>query len=331
MEFFFAHPQILLLVSSLLPIIFFLKYKFYKPKIYRYPLAQFLKNSNLGSQSFKRKFLNVLRVITLILLAAMIARPQWQQKLSNAKTEGIDIVLAIDVSQSMECFDDYQDPRKRIDVAKQQAQNFVEKRIDDQIGVTIFGKYAMTIAPPTLDKNMLNQVISRLQINDIDSSCTNLSEGLALAASRLKESKAKSKVVVLLTDGQPTGTTEISMERALQFAKDLNVKVYTIGVGNENGAFFKMPNGAYCQVQEAGADFQLLNKISKSTGGKTFKATNPKEIEDAYNQIDLLEKTEKKTNQYFSYHDIFWPIALAIIALMFLENFLQGFWWRGIW
>lgn len=331
MELCFAHPHFLIFLSLFMPLIFLLKYRLHKPKNYKYPLANFLKTSSVNSQKFKLFFMSLLKVATFILAGLLISRPQWKEQLTDAKIDGIDIVLGIDVSASMEFVDDLRDPRTRIDVAKKQAQNFVEKRTDDQIGVVVFGVYAMTIAPITFDKNLLNQVISRMQIHDIEATSTNLSEGLALAISRLKNSKAKSKIVVLLTDGQPTGPTEISIEKAIQLAKELDVKVYTIGVGGDDGGYIQHFPGSYYKVSEQGVDFELLNKISSNTGGQTFKAKNPKEIEDAYKQIDLLEKTTKHADQYFSYNDIFWPIVGTILALIFLTNFLQAFVWRGVW
>lgn len=314
-----------------LPILFLIRAKFHRSKVYKYPLASFLKLAGFGNRSLKGPILFALRATILALAAILVSRPLWVDHVSNVKVDGIDVVLALDMSNSMELLDDPNDPRTRIQVARKEAVNFIKRRLDDQISVVVFGAQSTTMAPLTLDKKMLEEVVSRLKIGDVDPMATNLSEGLALSAVRLKDSKAKSKIIILLTDGHPTGSTQVSMERAIQLAKDLEARVYTIGVGSAHGGYLAVAPGYYQRAMDAGVDFELLEKISKATGGKTFCAQNPKEMEEAYKQIDLLEKTERQSSEYYSYRDIFWPIVTVILAFMFLEVFLASWLWRSVW
>jgi Ca-activated chloride channel family protein len=331
MELSFVYPSLLIAMGLALPIILLLKIKFERTQIYKYPLANFLK-LNLQQRGVWQKWvLFALKAMMFLLGALIIARPQWRESLKNVRIEGIDIVMAIDVSQSMLCFDDLHDRRSRIVVAKQQALDFVNNRLDDQIGITIFGKHALTLAPLTIDKMMLENVISSLEIGDIDDTATNLAEGLALAVARLNNSQAKSKVVILLTDGRPNNQGHVTMEKAIQLAKDLDVKVYTIGIGSEHGGYFESHFGIMQAGGDGGADFVLLEKIAQSTGGKCFSASNPREIAQAYQQIDQLEKKDSQINQYYNCSDIFWPLMLSLLGILLLHNFLQAFIWRGLW
>ncbi len=123
----------------------------------------------------------------------------------------------------------------------------------------------------------------------------------------------------------------VSMDKAIQLAKDLGVKVYTVGIGSPHGGYVAIAPGYYQRAFDGGVDLELLERISKATGGKTFSAHNPKEMEDVYRQIDLLEKTERKSSDYYSYTDIFWPIAWVILICVLLEVLLSSYVWRGVW
>lgn len=331
MELNFAHPYFLLAMCVLFPIILLIKIYVFRPKVYRYPLTSFLRGSGVSGSSLKGPIMFLLRAIIIGLSILLISRLQWVDRIDEVKVNGIDIVLALDLSGSMDFVDDLKDPRSRLFVAKNEAINFVKRRLDDQISIVIFGSNSMTVSPLTFDKVMLERVISRLAIGDVDPISTNLSEGLALSVARLKDSKAKSKIIVLLTDGQPTGTTQVSMERAIQLAKEFEIKVYTIAVGNSDCAYAIAGPGHIQRVNGQSIDHELLEKIAKSTGGIPFVAQNPAAMEEAYRQIDLLEKTERQSNNYFSYSDIFWPIASVILILIFIESVLLGWLWRGLW
>lgn len=331
MELNFAHPYFLAAMCILFPIILLFKIYFFRPKVYRYPLTSFLRGSGVSGASFKGPIMFLVRALIIGLSILLISRLQWVDRIAEVKVNGVDIVLAIDMSGSMELIDDPRDPRPRLTVAKKEAINFIKRRLDDQISIVIFGADSTTISPLTFDKLMLERVVSRLSIGDIDSTSTNLSEGLALSVARLKDSKAKSKIIVLLTDGQPSGKTQVSMERAIQLAKDFEIKVYTIAVGNPDGSYAVVSSGYLHRIGVCSIDFELLEKIAKSTGGMPFVAQNPAEMEEAYRQIDLLEKTERQSNNYFSYTDIFWPIASVILILIFIESVLIGWMWRGLW
>jgi len=247
---------------------------------------------------------------------------------SIMQVEGIDIVLTLDVSGSMQIFDDLRDRRQRIQVAKDEAVRFIEKRIDDPIGVVIFARDSISRCPLTLDKNILRQVVGELELGYINPDGTSLGTGLATAVNRLRKSKAKSKIIILLTDGEPT-PEKVSPESAIDLAKQFGIKVYTIGIGNEKGGYIQHP---FLGVHEVGISLntQLLKKIANETGGMFFRASNPKQLREIYNKIDALEKTEYQTDIFHKFYEAFLSFIWVVLLLLGLELFLRLFIWRGV-
>ena len=318
--FYFLIPFFVLLVLY--------RVKFYKSPIYNYSLLSFFKKNNLVKSSGYKKVLFSLRFMTLFLLLILIARPQWVDSKSKINVEGIDIVLAIDVSGSMQVFDDLKDRRSRIQVAKQEAIRFIEKRIDDPMAIVIFAKDTISLCPLTLDKKILKEVVFNLELGFINPEGTSLGTGLATAVNRLRNSNSKSKIIILLTDGVPTDE-KINPEKAIKLANQYDIKVYTIGIGNEQGGFFNHP---FAGVQRAGTslDIELLKKIAKKTGGKFFKANNPTQMRGIYNQIDLLEKTERDTDVFHNYYEAFLSFIWFLLLLLGLEFLLKLTFWKSL-
>ena len=270
-----------------------------------------------------------MRAVTLCGLIFLIARPQIVDERSFVNIEGVDIVMAIDVSGSMEAFDDIRDRRTRIEVAKAEAIRFIEKRTNDPIGIVLFAHDALSRCPLTLDKKFLKELVGLLHIGIINHTETALGTGLATAVNRLKNSQAKSKIVILLTDGEPTSTEKINPEVAMELAQQFNIKVYTIGIGAENGGF------GYDQFGRIGRfpsslNVALLKQIAEKTGGKFFKANNPQDMRHIYDTIDKLEKTEYQTNLFHNYYEAFLSFMWIIVLLFALELFLSLFVWRGV-
>lgn len=317
---YFLIPVFLLLVLYRL--------KFYKSPIYSYSLASFFKYKNLNKSGFYKKILFSLRFLVLFFLIFLIARPQWVDSNSKVNVEGVDIILAIDISGSMRAFDDLSDKRTRIEVAKSEAIRFIDKRENDPIGIVVFAADAITLCPLTLDKKMLKEIVNQLEIGYLEPDGTFLGTGLAMSVNRLKNSKAKSKIIILLTDGVPN-QDKISPEVAVNLAKEFGVKVYTIGVGNEKGGFAVHPFMGLQQIQDS-LDIKLLEKIAKETGGHFFRADNPKQLREIYDKINSLEKTEYQTNIFYKYYEAFKDFIWFILLILFLELFLKLFIWRSI-
>ena len=272
-----------------------------------------------------------LRAAIISLCVLIAARPQWVDQQSQVDVEGIDIVLSLDISGSMQIFDDLHDRRSRIDVAKSEAINFIEKRINDPIGIVVFGAETLSLVPPTMDKELLRESVSKLKIGDVNPNGTALEQGLASAVARLRNSKASSKVIILLTDGQPTGASAISIEQAIDLAKQYNIRVYTMGVGSEHGGYIEY----FGRVIEAGQqedsiDRALLEHIANETGGKFFHAKSPREIKEIYNTIDQLEKTKQTSNLFSQSYEALSIFLWPLLILLLCEILLRTWFWRGL-
>lgn len=302
---------------------------FHKSPYYTYPLSKDLAQHKHTHHRHHKKIFFLLRLAALLGLIFLIARPVWIDERSRVNIEGIDIVLAIDVSDSMNIFDDLRDRRSRIEVAKQEAIRFIEKRIDDPIGVVVFGREVVSRCPLTLDKNILKEIVGSLEIGNVNPQGTWLGTGLATAINRLRTSKAKSKVIVLLTDGEPTPPEKVEPDVAINLAKQFGIKVYTIGIGNENGGYFTHPFFGVQQVPYS-LNVPLLKKIAGQTGGMFLKANNPKEMRAAYDTINKLEKTEYQTTLFHRYYEAFLTFIWIILGLLALELILRLFIWRGV-
>jgi len=324
----FAYYHILYIAVPIFVLVLLYRLRFYKTPIYLYALADFFKKKHVTKKSNHKKVFFALRAISLFMLMFLVARPQWVDSKSKMNVEGVDIVLAVDVSGSMQVFDDQHDRRSRMQVAKDEAIRFIEKRTDDPIGVVIFAKDAISSCPLTLDKHILKEVVGKLEIGYINPDGTSLGTGLATAVNRLRKSKAKSKIIVLLTDGEPT-PEKIDPEIATTLAKEFGIKVYTIGIGNPKGGFIKHP---LFGIQRVGFSINvpLLKKIAQQTGGKFFRASNPAQLRQIYDTIDRLEKTEYQTDIFNRFYEAFLSFIWIFLLLFGLELVFRFWLWRGL-
>lgn len=267
----------------------------------------------------------ILRMIAIACLIVALARPQKRNDDQLTHGEGIDIVLTMDVSGSMGSRDILP---SRLEVAKEVAEEFVKNRPVDRIGLVIFSGESFTQCPITTDKNTLLSQIYLLESRRFLIDGTVIGEGLATAVDRLKESKAKSKVVILLTDGKedPPETRLIDPLTALDIAKSQNVKVYTIGMSaldtNNNAAIVK-ENVQSGRVSSSFLDEQLLRQIATETGGQYFRAIDKESLTNIYKQIDTLEKSKIEVTAFKRYQERFFPFVLAALALLALEIILR--------
>jgi Ca-activated chloride channel homolog len=245
---------------------------------------------------------------------------------SKIHAEGIDIMMVLDASGSMQCFDDVHDQRMRFEVAKKEAIRFIDKRENDPIGLVIFGKDALSRCPLTLDKTIVKTIINELNLGDINPDGTVLSIAMSMAAKRLKDSKAKSKIMIVLTDGEPTPGIDIEPQIAVDLAKKLGIKIYTIGIGDEHGGLWKDP---LFGVRSMGfkLNTKLLHAIAVQTGGKFFLAKKPDELKHIYDIIDSLEKTDYEMPIFTHYTDLVLPMLFIILAFLCMELMATSFIW----
>ena len=263
-----------------------------------------------------------LRCAAVALLIVALARPQSVDEGSTSNTEGIDIVLAIDISTSMLAQDLQPD---RIQAAKQVAGNFITDRPGDRIGLVAFAGEAFTQSPLTTDQSTLQTLLARIRSGLIEDG-TAIGNGLATAINRLRESDAKSKVIILLTDGV-NNRGEIAPQTAAEIAKAQGIRVYTIGVGTEGMAPYPaidMFGNLTFVNQKVEIDEKVLKAISDMTGGRYFRATDKEKLKAVYDEINQLEKSKIEVMEHISYHELFLTWALAALGLLFAEFLLSN-------
>lgn len=266
-----------------------------------------------------RHLLFIFRLIAFLLLVFALARPQSTSKGENVTTEGIDIVLATDISGSM-LAEDFKP--NRIDAAKRVAVDFINERPNDRIGLVVFAGESFTQCPLTLDHDVLKNLLREVKSGMIEDG-TAIGMGLATAVSRLKESKSKSRVIILLTDGV-NNRGSIDPLTAAGIAQLFGIRAYTIGVGTRGMAPYPVqtPFGMQYQNVPVEIDEVLLQKIADQTGGKYFRATDNKTLKSVYEEIDRLEKTKIEVTQFRRHKEEFSTAALLAGLFLLLELLL---------
>jgi len=265
----------------------------------------------------------VLRALATTLIIVAMARPQTLDISTKTKTtRGIDIVMAIDVSASMLAKDL---KPNRLEALKKVASKFINRRPNDRIGLVEYAGESYTRTPVTSDKGIILKSLRDIKYNTIITGGTAIGMGLATAVNRLKESKAKSRIIILLTDGV-NNSGFIDPQTASELAVEYGIKTYTIGLGSNGMALSPVAinNGKfqYSRIQVE-IDEKLLKEIASETGGKYFRATNNKKLEDIYDEIDKLEKTEIEEFKYYNYEEKFRPLVLLALGLLVLEFLLR--------
>jgi Ca-activated chloride channel family protein len=260
--------------------------------------------------------------VALVLLVIAIARPRSATDVRETHTEGIDIIVTLDISSSMLAEDFH--PQNRIGAAKVSAKEFISGRVSDRIGLVVFSGESYTQCPLTLDYDIIKEFIDRIQIGAIEDG-TAIGMAVVNGLNRLRESKAKSKVIILLTDGQ-NNRGEIDPLTAAQAASALKVKIYTIGVGTEGVAPYPIqtPWGIQYQQIPVKIDEELLKEMAKMTGGAYFRATDENKLRQIYTKINKLEKTKIEVKEYRTYRELFLPYIIIALILLFGEIILTG-------
>ena len=276
-----------------------------------------------------RHSLFVFRVLAVILIIVALARPQSGQKESKIETEGVDIIMAMDISSSM-LAEDFK-PKNRLEAAKMVAGDFVKGRMNDRIGLVVFAAQSFTQCPLTLDYGIVLSFLEEIKIGMIDDG-TAIGMAIGNCVNRLKDSKAKSKVVILLTDGR-NNRGELDPVTAAKVAEAFDIRIYTIGAGKRGEALYPVDDPLfgkrYVRVPVQ-IDEDLLRQVADIAGGKYFRATNKESLEQIYSEIGEMEKTKIEVTEYTRYSELFLPYLFAGIILLLLEILLANTKFRKI-
>ena len=318
----FHNPGYLFLLLLLLPIIYWYIKEMHKSDaslqisslqdLTKFPKSKRIKMRHLPF---------ILRLFTLIFLIIAIARPQSSNSLRNETTEGIDIMIALDISGTMLAEDL---KPNRLEASKAVATEFILSRPNDNIGLVIFAAESFTQCPLTTDHDVLINLFKGVQYGMIEDG-TAIGLGLANAVNRIKDGKAKSKVIILLTDGS-NNRGDIAPVSAAEIAKTFGIRVYAIGVGSHGMVRVPVPTplGMQYQLMESEFDEQTLKDIANITGGKYFRATDNLKLRSIYQEIDQLEKTKISVREYSKKNEIFYIFALAAFVCLISEILLRN-------
>lgn len=318
----FVHPYLLGLLALIPFLIFWQRYRLRHQQTH---LSLPTTSSVASLRSWRARlypYLPVLRWLSLALMIVALARPQLTLKEENIKAEGIDIVLAMDISSSM-LAQDFTPDRLRVSI--EVAKAFIDKRIHDRIGLVVFAGESFTQCPLTTDHRVVKEFLDGLQCGLLEDG-TAIGMGLASAVNRMKDSEAKSKVVILLTDGV-NNSGYIKPITAAEIAEELSTKVYTIGVGSRGQArspVSRRRDGTYIfGLANVQIDEKLLQRISDMTGGKYYRATDQTSLEAIYAEIDQLEKTEMEVTTIKRYSEEFRRFLKFALLLFLIEILLR--------
>ncbi len=271
-----------------------------------------------------RHIVFVLRLLALSFVILALARPRLENQKQSIYAEGIDIVMCIDLSGSM-LAEDFE-PKNRIDAAKEVAMDFVKNRVSDRIGLVVFAGQSYTQCPLTLDYQLLRSMIALLKAGRMQEDGTAIGMALATAVNRLRNSTARSKVIILLTDGQ-NNAGEIEPVTAAELAAALGIKVYTVGAGTRGYANYPFDDplfGKRYMRVKVDVDDETLTRIAQMTGGKYFRATDLETLRRTYREIDLLEKTKVETETYTEYKEEFAQFLVPAFLCLALELLLAN-------
>ncbi|MBO8475273.1 MAG: VWA domain-containing protein [Bacteroidetes bacterium] len=321
---FFEYPGLLWLevIPALLVLHYlYLELKERNPHMRVSTVTPWLK-SGRSFMAYLRHFPFLLRIFALVMIILAVARPRSSEQMDKVDTEGIDIILTMDVSTSMLARDFTPD---RISAAKDIAIEFISQRPYDRMGIVVFAGESYTQCPLTTDRATLINLMKEISTDLIEDG-TAIGNGLATAVARMKDSDAKSRVIILLTDGV-NNRGEITPQMAAEIAKTYGIRVYTIGVGANGMAPYPVmtPWGVDIQKVQVEIDEDLLSKIAESTGGRYFRATDNTKLMEIYNEINKMEKARITVDSFPVYKELFMRYAIAALAALLLELLLKMF------
>lgn len=328
----FAHPWVLLGLPLLLVAAWW-RSKHNAQSAFVYSSVGLVKGIMSMQRVSRGAMLMGLRWLSLALLIVALARPQWPEGQATIKASGIDIVVALDLSMSMAAEDFKLKGRdvNRLVIAKNVLEEFIERRTSDRIGLVAFGGQAFIAAPLTLDHDYLMENLRRLELGSVPDG-TAIGSGLSAALNRLREVKSKSKIVILMTDGQNNAGKVLPLTAA-EAAQTLGIKVYTIGVGTRGVA--RVPgrdhwgNVVYYN-QKVDIDEETLQEVAKRTGGKYYRADSSETLRKIYDEIDKFERTDAEVRKHQPYKELYHWVALGGLSVLLLDMILANTVWRRL-
>ncbi|HXI73554.1 MAG TPA: VWA domain-containing protein [Verrucomicrobiae bacterium] len=320
----FAHPYFLLLLL-LLPLWAWLKGRRGRSPAFLYSSVKLVAGLTSARRSRAGGFLAALRWLSLAILIVALAQPRLTKSGTTVKASGVDIAVAFDLSGSMlsEDFVVKGGRVNRFNMARSVLKQFIDERPNDRIGLVVFASQAYIATPLTLDHEFLQENLDRLEIGSINQNQTAIGDGLSTAVNRLREVRSKSKIVILMTDGQ-NNAGKLQPLMAADAARALGIKVYTIGIGEQGTAPMPVGRNPYTgqtvyQNVPVDVDEDTLQKIADATGGKYYRADNAERFRQIYAEIDKLEKTEATINKYTEFKELFPWFVLGGLALLLIE------------
>ncbi len=322
----------LLLLGLVIPLIIYHYLKRDHGTRLKFPSISTLKRLETSKSVYLRHSLIVLRSLCLLFLVLAMARPQSGKKTTEIVTEGVDIMLVLDTSGSMQALDFKVDGKRinRLEVVKKVVADFIAGRKNDRLGMVVFADQAFTQCPLTLDHGVMLEFLDKVQIG-MAGDGTAIGSAIGTAVKRLKDIKAKSKLIILLTDGR-NNSGRLSPEKAAEIARKYGIKIYTIGAGTKGQAPFLVNTffGPQYVYQQVDLDEGTLKQIADTTDGRYFSATDTESLKKIYARIDKMEKSQVKVKEYMEYNELFcWPLLLAL-GFLLLEIVLANTRFRKI-
>ena len=319
MMFRFAYPVVLILLLAVLGWVFLMLRR--KPAGLTCSMASRLNDLTDTNSPLLMRMPMIMRAGCLILLVIAAARPQLYNVSRDIRSPGVDIMLCLDTSGSMQAMDFQLDdkPVTRLTAVKKVVNDFIKKRETDRIGLVVFGDEAFTQLPLTMDKGLLLGLVDKMETG-MAGDRTAIGSAIAISGKRLKDLKAKSKILILLTDGR-NNAGSITPEQAADAVRALGIKIYTIGVGGTGPAPFKVKTffGTRIIHQEVDLDENTLRKVAKIGGGRYFRAADSEELSEVYDIIDKQEKTEVKVKEFFHFRELYFYFLIPGLILLGLE------------
>jgi Ca-activated chloride channel homolog len=326
-------PALVIFIAGALIVAAMLYYYIRRRKVttasIKYSDIRIVKRAARSNRQRYRFVLPVLRIAAVSFFVVAFARPRSGTEVVDVKSEGIDIMTLLDISSSM-LAEDFK-PENRMYVAKEELKKFIGKRLNDRIGLIVFARYAFTQCPLTVDYGVLLNFVDKVDIGMVDDG-TAIGMAIATGVNRLRESTAKSKVMVLLTDGD-NNAGEIDPITAANLAAAFDVKIYAIGVGKGGNAMFPVQDpifGKRYVYQPTKIDEETLREIANRTGGKYFRARSGEDLDEIYSTIDKMEKTEVKVSSHIQYRELFQFFTYLGLLLLALEIVMSNTYFRKL-
>jgi len=325
-------PLVIFIIGGLIlagMILFHLKKRRYRSASIKFSDVSIVKRARSTSRQKYRPILFILRILAVALFIVAFARPRAGTEKIDVNAEGIDIMIALDVSSSMQA-EDFK-PNNRLYVAKEEIKKFIKKRVNDRIGLIVFARNSFTQCPLTIDYGVLLNFVDQVDFGWLDDG-TAIGMAIANGVNRLRDSKAKSKIMILLTDGD-NNAGEIDPATAANLAATFDIKIYTIAAGKPGNAMYPTNDpifGKRYVYRPTNIDEETLKDIAKRTGGKYFRARSGEELDKIYQEIDQLEKSDVEVSAHVQYRELFHLFAYSGLLLLVLEVVLANTYFRKL-